>query len=164
MNYDRPVCAREKGFTLVEMLAVMAIMSIVMALAAPNFASFASNQRLRGASSDLVTTLLTARSEAIKRNAEVTVSATVLGGSANWGRGWTATAGGQQIERKEVVSDFIDGSTSPTAIVFDGSGRITAAGGASIQLRDGRGDSTVAPRCISIDLAGRPQASVGACS
>ena len=165
MSIDNRNTVRQAGFTLVELLAVVTILSIVTALAAPSFTSFASNQRLRGASTDLVMTLLAARSEAIKRNTEVTVSAAVAGGSVNWGRGWTATAAnGAQIDRKEVGSGFIDGSTAPEAIVFDGSGRISAMGGASIQLRDGRGEGVVAPRCISIDLSGRPHSSVGACS
>lgn len=155
----------QAGFTLIELMAVVSILSIVLALAAPSFTAFSASQRLRGASTDLVTTLLAARSEAIKRNAEVTVSADVAGGSANWGRGWTATApGGLQIDRKEVAGGFIDGSTSPAAIVFDGSGRITTAGRVRIQLNDGRGHAEVSPRCISIDLSGRPQTSVGACS
>ena len=155
---------RGLGFTLVELLAVIAILSILTALAAPSFASFSSSQRLRGVATDLVTTMLAARSEAIKRNAEVTVSAAVAGGSANWGRGWTATAaGGEQIDRKDITAGHISGPTSPAAIVFDGSGRITAAGGVSIQFGDAHGDAVVSPRCVSIDLAGRPHANVGVC-
>lgn len=165
MTFDRRNRAGQAGFTLVELLAVVTILSIAMAMAAPSFASFSSNQRLRGAATDLVTTLLAARSEAIKRNAQVTVSAAAVDGAANWGRGWTATVpGGQQIDRKEVVAGQIDGPASPAAIVFDGSGRITTAGGVSIELSDAVGNDDVPPRCISIDLAGRPQTSVGACS
>jgi type IV fimbrial biogenesis protein FimT len=165
MSINLRIDARQAGFTLVEMLAVITIVSIVMTLAAPSFTSFASNQRLRGAATDLVTTLLVARSEAIKRNAQVTVAAAVAGENANWGRGWTATAaGGLQIDRKDGSTGFIDGSATPAAITFDGSGRMTTAGGVSIQLRDSRGDALASPRCVSIDLSGRPQASVGACS
>lgn len=164
MRIDLRFVTRQAGFTLVEMLAVVAVLSIVLGLAAPSFSSFASNQRLRSASTDLMLTLLAARSEAIKRNAPVTVSAATAGSDANWGRGWTATAGGVQIDRREVVAGQIDGSAAPAAIVFDGSGRMTTAGGAAIELRDARGDAVVSPRCIAIDLSGRPQVSVGACS
>lgn len=164
-NSTTPQPASDRGFTLVELMAVIAILSILMALAAPSFASFSSGQRLRSVATDLVTTLIAARSEAIKRNAEVTVSAAVVGGSADWGRGWTATtAGGMQIERKELTSGQVSGPTTPAAIVFDGSGRITAAGGVTIQFSDGSGDALAAPRCVTIDLAGRPHANVGACS
>jgi type IV fimbrial biogenesis protein FimT len=153
------------GFTLVELLATMAVLSIVMAISAPSLSSFAANQRLRGTSTDLVTTLVTARSEAIKRNTLVTVTAAADGEGNNWGRGWTATAsGGVQIDRKQIEGGVIEGSTAPVSIVFDGSGRMTTAGGASIQFRDGRGDTLASPRCISIDLAGRPQTKVGACT
>jgi type IV fimbrial biogenesis protein FimT len=165
MCIERRIDLPQAGFTLVEMLAVVAVLSIVLGLAAPSFSAFSSNQRLRSASTDLVITLLAARSEAIKRNAEVTVSAAMAGSDVNWGRGWAATAaGGVQIDRREVVSGHIDGSTAPAAIVFDGSGRMTTAGGAAIELRDGRGDAVVSPRCIAIDLSGRPRVSVGACS
>jgi type IV fimbrial biogenesis protein FimT len=165
MSIDDRIDARQAGFTLIEMLAVITILSIVMAMAAPSFASFASNQRLRSASSDLVITLLAARSEAIKRNTQVTVSAAAAGQGADWGRGWTATApGGQQVDRKDIVAGAISGSTSPAVIVFDGTGRITTAGGVSIKLSDGHGDAMVSLRCVSIDLSGRPHASVGTCS
>jgi len=165
MSIEHRSDAPQAGFTLIEMLAVITILSIVMAMAAPSFATFSSNQRLRSAATDLVTTLLAARSEAIKRNTQVTVSAAAAGNGTNWGRGWTAIApGGQQVDRKEVVAGAIDGSTAPASIVFDGTGRITTAGGVSIQLNDGRGDAMVSPRCVSIDLSGRPQASVGTCS
>lgn len=164
-KHAKPAAARRRGFTLVELMAVIAILSILMALAAPSFASFSSGQRLRSVATDLVTTLIAARSEAIKRNAQVTVSAAVVGGNADWGRGWTATAtGGAQIEHKDIVSGQVNGPTAPASIVFDGSGRITAAGGVNIQFSDGRGDAVVAPRCVTIDLAGRPQANVGACT
>jgi type IV fimbrial biogenesis protein FimT len=165
MRIDRCSNTRQAGFTLVELMAVVSVLSIVLALAAPNLTAFSASQRLRGASTDLVTTLLAARSEAIKRNAEVTVSAAVVAGSANWGRGWTATApGGLQIDRKEVAAGFIEGSVEPATIVFDGSGRITTAGGVRIQLNDGHGHAEVSPRCVAIDLSGRPQTRVGACS
>jgi type IV fimbrial biogenesis protein FimT len=156
---------KARGFTLVELMAVVAILSILMALAAPSFTAFSSSQRLRGASTDLVTTLIAARSEAIKRNAEVTVSAQVVAGNANWGRGWTATAnGGVQIDRKDISAGHVAGSNAPAAIVFDGSGRITAGGEVRIQFSDGRGDAVVAPRCVSVDLSGRPYTQVGVCS
>jgi type IV fimbrial biogenesis protein FimT len=157
--------AASDGFTLVELVVVMAIVSILLALAAPNFSSFSSSQRLRAVASDLLTTLVTARSEAIKRNAQVTVSAVVVGGSSNWGRGWTATGpGGVQIDRKDIDAGQVAGPTTPATIVFDGSGRITAAGEVSLQFSDGRGDAVVAPRCVTIDLAGRPHSRAGACS
>jgi len=165
MSIDCRTVARQAGFTLVELMAVVTVLSIAMAMAAPSFASFSSNQRLRGAATDLVTTLLTARSEAIKRNALVSVSAAAEDGSANWGHGWVAAVpGGQQIDRKEVAGGQIAGPASPAAIVFDGSGRITTAGGVSIQLSDATGSADVPPRCVSIDLSGRPQIRVGACS
>ena len=53
------------GFTLVEMLTVLAIMTIIMAFAVPMFSRFTAGTRLGTASRDISTALRTARSYAI---------------------------------------------------------------------------------------------------
>ncbi len=58
---------RHSGLTLVELLLVVALLGIVVALAAPSFKNMILMQRLRGVSSELVTDLQFARSEAAAR-------------------------------------------------------------------------------------------------
>ena len=66
----------EKGFTLTEILIVIAIISILSAVAVPNFLSWRPNMQLKAAARDLHSGLQNAKIEAIKRNADAVVSLT----------------------------------------------------------------------------------------
>ena len=59
---------KDKGFTLIEMMVVIAIMAIVSAIAIPNFYSYAAGMKLRSASRDLYSTLQNTRMKAIRQN------------------------------------------------------------------------------------------------
>lgn len=59
---------KNKGFTLVEMMVVIAIIGIVSAIAIPNFYSYAAGMKLRSASRDLYSTLQDTRMKAIRQN------------------------------------------------------------------------------------------------
>lgn len=65
--------AQSRGFTLVELLVVIALVAIILALAAPSFTSTLARKRLEGVASELATDLHYARSEAMQRNASVGV-------------------------------------------------------------------------------------------
>ena len=76
---------------------VLAFGAILAVAAAPSFSSLIANQRVRGASLDLTSALLLARSEAVKRNATVTLAAT----GAAWTAGWAVTAGAETVRSFE---------------------------------------------------------------
>ncbi len=59
---------KDKGFTLVEMMVVIAIMAIVSAIAIPNFYSYAAGMKLRSANRDLYSALQKTRMNAIRDN------------------------------------------------------------------------------------------------
>ena len=80
------VRARQRGFTFAELLAVVAIVAILAGVAAPAMGGLVAGQRARAATSDVYTALVQARSEAIKRNAEVTLLPTTSG---HWEAGWS---------------------------------------------------------------------------
>ena len=63
--------ARSAGFTFVELLIGLVILSILVAIAAPSFSTALAQQRLRQASTELRSTVAIARSQAVKRNAQV---------------------------------------------------------------------------------------------
>ena len=63
-----------RGFTAVEALTVLAVIAMLAAIALPSLANVLASQRLRAAGTDLMSSLLLARSEAIKRNAQVEVA------------------------------------------------------------------------------------------
>lgn len=62
-----------RGFTLVELMVVIAVVGVLLMLAAPSFRDFMLVQRLKGIQAQLVTDLQFARSEAAARGAEVHV-------------------------------------------------------------------------------------------
>lgn len=66
--------ARRSGFTLVELLIVIALVAIILTIGVPSFNNFIVNQRLKSVNAELVTDLQYARAEAASRNKPVFVS------------------------------------------------------------------------------------------
>lgn len=84
--------AKMKGFTVIELMIVIAIAAILATLAGPSFTSFMNNTSQNSAFSQLQGDLNRARSEAIKRNARVLVCNSTTGSSCStatdWSSGW----------------------------------------------------------------------------
>jgi type IV fimbrial biogenesis protein FimT len=79
---------RRPGFSLIELLAVLAIASILLAAGAPGLRQLIQAQQLKAASGDLFAAIGLARAQALARGEIVTVLPKGAGG-ADWGRGWT---------------------------------------------------------------------------
>lgn len=77
-----------RGYSLVELLVVLAICGILLSVALPSFASFARDARLSSAANDLLSAVALARSEAIKRGARVTLCTSSSGTACEPGVGW----------------------------------------------------------------------------
>lgn len=146
-----------RGFTLIELMVVVALAALLLGLGVPSFTGFIAAQRVKTAASDFSMTAVLARSEAIKRNADVTVTA-VSSGADGWKDGWTVAVGGTPLSRQLAYSGLtFSGPTS--AITYQSSGRLSAAvTGMTITGHDGS-----AVRCVSFDLSGLPKSQLGAC-
>ena len=64
----------ESGFTLAELIMVVAIFGILTAIAIPTFISMMPKYRLNGAARQIMGDLMAARMEAVKENTTVTVA------------------------------------------------------------------------------------------
>ncbi|MDO9054592.1 MAG: GspH/FimT family pseudopilin [Gallionella sp.] len=83
----------QAGFTLMELMVVVAIAAILATIAAPSFNSLINDTKQSSLSSQLVSDLHRARSEAIKRNTRVVLcvrnsAGTDCGTGTNWQNGW----------------------------------------------------------------------------
>jgi type IV fimbrial biogenesis protein FimT len=80
------------GFTLVELMVVVAIVAVLATVGVPSFRDLLLNQRLAAAAHGFNSALSLARTEAIQRSQSVRVLA--LAGS-DWNSGWSVLAGSE---------------------------------------------------------------------
>lgn len=141
---------RLRGFSLLELMVVVAIMGILMALAAPAVTEWLASQRVRETAADLHMSLVRARNEAISRNFAVAV--TPEGG--NWASGWS-------IANPNFSGQFIEQHADVPGATISGAGTITFTQvgrlqGAAVAIKI-TAEGTGLARCITIDTAGRPK-------
>jgi len=151
---------RANGFSLIELMIVVALVAIMAGLAAPSFRSFISGQRVKTAASDVATAAVFARSEAIKRNANVTITP-VTSGAGGWKDGWSVAVGGTELGKQQAYSGLTFSGPS-SAITYNGTGRLSAT--VTTMTITGSDGST---RCVAFDLSGMPRSTVsstGSCS
>lgn len=118
-----------RGFTLVEAIIAIAIVSTALGVGLPSYREWIQNSRIRNAAESIVNGLQIARSEAVKRNSLVRFQFTT-------GSGWTVGCVTPnvncpaQIQRRFSSDGSSDAITVVTAdgptIVFDNFGRMVA--------------------------------------
>jgi type IV fimbrial biogenesis protein FimT len=83
---------KEPGFTLVELLIAMVVVTILLAIGAPAFKDFIKNNRVTSLINGHVSVIQLARSEALKRGTNMVVCAsddqTTCTGKDTWADGW----------------------------------------------------------------------------
>lgn len=154
---------RSRGFTLTEVMIVVTIGAVLAAVGLPNFNSFVAKMRLKTAVTDLHSTLILARSEALKRNAVVSVVPT---NTADWSQGWSVKFGTAVLSKQDPYSavTFTPASASfgtktVTSISFQGTGREGSSDGIGFILTATNYPSIDA-RCVILDPSGRPTVRV----
>jgi type IV fimbrial biogenesis protein FimT len=133
----------------------IAVTGILATLATPSFANLIASQRARSVASELYVALTKARSEAIMRNANVTLSPKPGG----WQNGWQILDPSNASNASNVLDDrgLASGATitGPTSVIYRASGRIQGNSSPSLIITATAGNSTIY-QCVSVDLSGRP--------
>lgn len=162
-----------RGFTLIELLVTIAVAAILLAVAVPSFQSFLMNNRMASQANDLITALNLARSEAVRRAANVTVCASSDGATCTggWEQGWIVRdPAGNPIRVQGALSgaSALSGGTDvASTITFTPSGRTTIAATATTASTTltlcPPGTTSVQGRAIQIERTGRTRVSAVAC-
>ena len=151
--------SRLAGFSLLELLTVMAVLGILVSIAVPSFGYLTANTQVKSASSNLYLALLKARSEAVKRDAPVAITPT----GGDWKNGWqiTINAGADVLLSQEALKG-VSVTAAAANVVYLNSGRIRAPPPAFTITKLARNQSeaqqtqSVAGRCISVQANGSP--------
>jgi type IV fimbrial biogenesis protein FimT len=175
---------RQSGFNVLELMMTLLIAGMVLGFGIPSFTQFLASNRMAAAANDLIASIHTARTEAVKRRQTVTICA-----SSNWataapdcdlgGAGWvvffdangdvSVDAGDTIIAAHGPVPDRVTFDIDPASVrymQYGGNGFPRTAGAgtpiSNIQLCDDRGDTdtgggVAAGRWIQISVTGRPQ-------
>ena len=146
--------ARARGFTLVELLTVLAVLVVITVIAVPSFNELSRGQRVQVAAMDLFTSLLRARSEAIKQNTDVT-----LASAGSWPAGWAVAVGGANIDTHAATSDIA--ISDPGVVTYRSSGRVAGTTQPKFSVSAAQ---TATKRCVQVNLSGEPAVTSGACS
>jgi type IV fimbrial biogenesis protein FimT len=146
-----PTRSPSRGFTLVELLVTTSIAAILLTLAVPSFSTLILNQQVRVSAGDLQTTLFYARSEAIKRAADVSV----VPSGGDWKNGWSVQLTDGTVLRSESALNDQLASMVGTTVTYQSSGHVPPPVIGTIVFKVA-GNYSVTARCIAIDLSGRP--------
>ena len=170
MKYEK-----SHGFTLIELMTVIAIMAILAMIAIPSFREYARNSALVAATNQLVNAIETSKGEALKRNMRVVITPRAGG---LWRNGWRVfvdvnnnrvfDGGDISVQEVEALPEFLNVSASANStaasaspyLLFDGSGfprdadsAAFAANTISVSRNDATGSHTI--RRVMIGASGR---------
>lgn len=141
---------RSSGFTLIEMMVTIAVLGILAMVALPNFQAWVESSRMTAQANDFLTALHMARSEAVKRNAPVTVAAK----DGGWADGWQVLDADGAVLRDFPALKGGGTLEGDDTITFQPNGQAIAT---TFELRSASGADP--GRDIEIDLSGRASVS-----
>lgn len=110
----KPIGQRQRpaGFTLLEALVVMAVLGVMVSLAAPAMLALRQQHQLQAQAEGLLSSLVLARSEALRRQQRVSVCArasdSACDASGVWQQGWLVFADANDNAQFDVGETLIE--------------------------------------------------------
>jgi len=100
--------SRWRAFTLIELMVTLTVLAILLVVAVPSFDGIRLSNRLTSYATELLASSQLARTEAIKRNAPVTLcvssNGTSCATSGGWESGWIVLSGTTVIQRQPAAA------------------------------------------------------------
>jgi len=134
--------ASPPGFSLIELMVVLAVFGIMMAFGLPSYWRYLQSQAVRGTSENLVQTLQLQRSRAMATGQSVAINFNTAAPAA-----WTVLAAGRS-NRNVLPNGVTYASANPTSLTIDKSGRVNTSGLVVFQGRNGTQDT------VSVQISG----------
>ena len=166
---------RERGFTLLELLIGLALLALLLMLAAPPLRELVTVNRAAVHAQTLMTSLVLARTEAVKRNQRVTLCKSADGAACtttgDWSQGWLVfvdeSTFGIHDPAEEVVriqqgldDDFtLRNANAANWYGYRPDGSAVSSGGlvtGTFRICPGNGNAKLAYRVIT-NITGRPR-------
>lgn len=157
------------GFTLIEMMVTVAVLAIILGIGVPAFQSMIQDNRAATVTNDLIGALQLARSEAIKRRADVAVcpadsTASGCDDDAAWTGGWLAISGGTVLRVWDAAAADIVIGGPEGGITFGPDGRALAEDDEEDVFSVAfEGSDCARERTVNVSPTGRVTASKGDC-
>lgn len=156
----RPFLTRDArrlaGFTIIELMVTLVVLGILVTVAIPSFNDLILSSRIKGAASDVYGALSLARSEAIKRNANITIAPI----SGQWTNGWQVMFGLTVLATHGPVTkvrvDCPSGTACTQTLTYGRNGRLSSGTiTLAVDLVSPSTPRRVPMRCVNVDVSGR---------
>ena len=144
-----------RGFTMVELIITLVVVAVLATLALPSMGNLMVRHRVQDAGSDIFAALIKTRSEALKRNANISLAP--VSGSA-WISGWRIpdpVTSGSYLDEHQPLKQVTIATTGPNPIIYQSTGRISGGVGPTFIITGSNGGYTYRS-CVTVDPSGRP--------